>query len=108
MNEKLTPNGVADTDIDNMSFTEKQLRLNSSQVAIDEIYARHGLDFAVGSDISIADYYAKERLGSLDWYKKANEYYHSGNEYSASEMFSNIEEHNIEKLAAWQHMYWNE
>ena len=30
------------------------------------VYARHGLDFAVGSDISIADYYAKEYLGSLD------------------------------------------
>jgi hypothetical protein len=72
-------------------------------VAIDEIYARHGMTVADSDNSSPADLYAREYLYSLDWYRKANAYYLSGNKTELSD----IEKDNISLLYHWQHQYWD-
>ena len=104
----MTPSGRADTNIDEMSFDDKQIRLNISQIAIDEIYARHGWTVADHDDPSIADLYAREYLFSLEWYRQANNLYLSGGVSEHDAQLTDIEKENIEALYWWQHMYWNE
>ena len=104
----MTPSGKADTNIDEMSFDDKQIRLNISQIAIDEIYARHGWTVADHDDPSIADLYAREYLFSLEWYRQANNLYLSGGVSEHDAQLTDIEKENIEALYWWQHMYWNE
>lgn len=101
--DKMTPTGTKDVDIASMSEADKQIRLNVSQVAIDEIYARHGMTVADSDNPSPADLYAREYLYSLDWYRKANAYYLSGNKTELSD----IEKDNISLLYHWQHQYWD-
>ena len=100
----MTPTGEKDTNISSLSFDEKQLRLNISQVAIDEIVARHGKTVAANDDPSIADLYAREWFFSLDWYRKANNYYLAGHDYE----LNSVEKYNINLLYEWQHQYWDE
>ena len=104
----MTPSGRADTNIDEMSFDDKQIRLNISQIAIDEIYARHGLTVADSDDPSIADLYARDYLFSLDWYRRANNLYLSGGVSEYDAQLTEVEKDNIEALYWWQRMYWNE
>ena len=104
----MTPSGRADTNIDEMSFDDKQIRLNISQIAIDEIYARHGWTVADSDEPSIADLYARDYLFSLDWYRRANNLYLSGGVSEYDAQLTEIEKENIEALYWWQHMYWNE
>jgi hypothetical protein len=104
----MTPSGEADTNISQMTFDEKQQRLNVSQVAIDEIYARHGLTVADKDDPSIADLYARDYLFSLDWYRTANNLYLSGSLPASETELTAVEKQNVELLYNWQHMYWEE
>ena len=101
---RMTPTGTKDVDIASMSEEDKQIRLNYSQVAIDEIYARHGMTVADSDNPSPADLYAREYLNSLEWYRKANSYYLSGNKTE----LTSIEKDNITLLYHWQHQYWDE
>lgn len=101
---RMTPSGEKDVDIASMSFEEKQLRLNISQIAIDEIVARHGKTVADNPDPSIADLFAREWFFSLEWYRKANSYYLEGHDYKLNA----VEEYNIDLLYHWQHQYWED
>ena len=104
----MTPSGEADTNISQMTFDEKQQRLNISQVAIDEIYARHGWTVADSDSPSIADLYARDYLFSLDWYRTANNLYLSGSLPASETELTAVEKQNVELLYNWQHMYWEE
>ena len=104
----MTPSGEADVNIDQMTFDEKQQRLNISQVAIDEIYARHGWTVADSDSPSIADLYARDYLFSLDWYRTANNLYLSGSLPASETELTAVEKQNVELLYNWQHMYWEE
>ncbi len=101
---RMTPSGKKDANISSMTFDEKQLRLNVSQVAIDEIVARHGKTVADNDDPSPADLYAREWFFGKDWYRKANNYYLAGHDYT----LNSVEEYNINLLYHWQHQYWDE